>query len=320
MQWKRTIGWIFLGLILLVIIAVAGGYLYLRSNGFQQFALRKISEQADQATGGRTQISRLDFSLSKLTAHLYGIVVHGSEAAGAPPLLQVDELTVGLKIKSVFRRQINLNEIVIRHPVVHLQVDRQGKNNIPQAPPSQSSGHTNIFDLAIGHLGLQNGEVDYNDKKTPVDADLYDLRTDVRFDPVGTRYSGAISYDKGVLHYLEYTAMPHSFSAKFNATPSLFFLESAVLKVASSTAILRAGVTNYSNPVVAGDYDIRIHTQDFAAMSASATAAGDISLSGKMHYENATADRFCKALQSAARWEAMVYWSLQPGVTPKSAS
>ncbi len=296
MQWKRTIGWIFLGLILLVIIAVAGGYLYLRSNGFQQFALRKISEQADQAMGGRTQISRLDFSLSKLTAHLYGIVVHGSEAAGAPPLLQVDELTVGLKIKSVFRRQINLNEIVIRHPVVHLQVDRQGKNNIPQAPPSQSSGHTNIFDLAIGHLGLQNGEVDYNDKKTPVDADLYDLRTDVRFDPVGNRYSGAISYDKGVLRYLEYAAMPHSFSAKFNATPSLFSLESAVVKVASSTAILRAGVTNYSNPVVAGDYDIRIHTQDFAAMSSSAKAAGDISLSGKMHYKNATGLSFLQSL------------------------
>ena len=131
MQWKRTIGWIFLGLILLVIIAVAGGYLYLRSSGFQQFALRKISEQADQATGGRTQISRLDFSLSKLTAHLYGIVVHGSEPAGAPPLLQVDELTVGLKIKSVFRRQINLDEIVIRHPAVHLQVDRPRQKQHP---------------------------------------------------------------------------------------------------------------------------------------------------------------------------------------------
>src|SRR5579871_2327043 len=98
MQWKRiavrTIG--VLGAVL-VIVGVAG-YFYLRSSGFERFAIRKIVEQADQATGGRTQIGSLDFSLGKLTARLHNVVIRGTEPPGAPPLLQLDQLTVSLKI------------------------------------------------------------------------------------------------------------------------------------------------------------------------------------------------------------------------------
>jgi hypothetical protein len=71
------IGWAVAGLLALLLIAVVGGYLYLRSNSFQQFALGKIVEQANLATGGKTQIGGLDFDLSTLTAHLYNITMRG---------------------------------------------------------------------------------------------------------------------------------------------------------------------------------------------------------------------------------------------------
>jgi len=287
MNWKRITGWTLAVLVLLIGIGVVGGYFYLKSNGFRQFAIRKIVEQANEATGGRTQIRALDFNLSTLTAHLYDVVIRGNESPDAPPLLRLDKLTVGLKIQSVLHRKVNLSELLIEHPVVHVQVNREGKSNIPQAPPSQSSSHTSIFDLAVGHVALTNGEVNYNDRKTPVDADLYDLGTEVRFEPAATRYRGSISYDNGHVRYAEYAPLPHSFNAKFNATPSLFSLESAVMKVASSSATVHADVTNYSNPVVTGNYDIRVHTQDLAAMSPAAKTAGDVSLTGKLHYQNA---------------------------------
>src|SRR5207302_6811802 len=129
---------------------VIGGYLYLKSSGFQHFALRKIEEQVNLASGGRAEIRALDFNLSTLTAHLYNITVRGTEGPDQPPLLQVDKLTVGVKVLSALHRQVNLRELLIEHPVVHLGVNREGKNNLPQAPPSQSSSHTNAFDLAVG--------------------------------------------------------------------------------------------------------------------------------------------------------------------------
>jgi translocation and assembly module TamB len=288
MPWRRTIGWTFAVLGILVLAGAVGGYLFLKSRSFREYALRTIVQDTNDATGGRAEIRNLDFELSTLTAHLYNITLHGSEHRDQPPLLQVDKLTVGLKIQSLVHRKITLNELLVDHPVVHLGVDREGKSNIPQSPPSKNSSRTSVFDLAVGHVNLTDGEIDYNDKKTSLVADLYDLGTEIRFDPVERRYSGRISYDNGHLRYAGYSTLPHSLTAKFSATPSVLSLESAELKVGSSAISLRAGMKDYSNPTLEGDYDIRIHTQDFGAIAPALTPAGDVSLSGKIRYHGAS--------------------------------
>src|SRR6202140_869474 len=285
MNWKRTIGWALAGLLTLLLIAIVGGYFYLRSNNFQQFALRKIVEQADQVTGGRTQIGGLDFNLPTLTAHLYNITMRGTESSGQPPLLHADELTVRIKILSALHHQVALRELLIAHPVIHFQVNREGKNNLPTAPSSQSSSNTSVFDLAVEHVQLTNGEVNYNDRTTPLDADLYDLGTDIRFTSLPKTYEGVVSYNNGHVQYAQYAPLPHNLNFKFTASPDRFNLESALLKLGSSAVRLHAGVSNYSNPIADGDYQIQIHTQDFAAMSLQAAPAGDVWLTGQLHYQ-----------------------------------
>ena len=298
MKWKKSVGWTLASLTAFMVVgSVVAGYFYLRSSSFDEFALRKIIAQADESTGGRTQIHAFDFNLSTLTAHLYGIVVRGTEKPDAPPLLQIDKLTVGLKIKSVIRRQISLSELLIEHPVMHLQVDRNGSSNIPQAPPQNSSSQTNVFELAVGHVVLSNGEIDYNDRKTPLDADLHDLRTDIRFESLATRYRGSISYDNGHLRYDRYAPLPHGFNASFTATPSLFRLESAVMTVASSSVKLAGDVTNYSAPAAQGTYDALVHSQDAAELMPAAHPSGDVALRGSFHYQNANDRPFLKNIR-----------------------
>src|SRR5438477_1096910 len=284
MNIKRAIGWTMAGVAILLIVAGLAGYFYLKTNSFQRFALRKIVEQADQATGGRTEIGGLDFNLSTLTAHLYNITVRGTEGADQPPLLHADKLTVGLKIISAIHRKVSWPELLIDHPVLPLQVNREGKNNLPAAPPSQSSSHTSVFDLAVEHAQLSNGEVNYNDRKTPLEADLYDLGTDVRFSSLPKRYDGTLSYQNGHLHYAEYAPLGHNLQLKFSATPERFELSSMTLRVGSSDVNLNARLSNYSDPIADGEYRIRIHTQDFAGMSPSVSPAGDVSVTGKLRY------------------------------------
>ena len=284
MAWRRAIGWTFAALGVLVFAGAVGGYLFLKSRSFQEYALRTIVQETNDATGGRAEIRTLDFELSTLTAHLYNVTLHGSERPDQAPLLQVDKLTVGLKIQSLLHRKITLQELLVDHPVVHLGIDRQGKSNIPQSPPGKTSSHTSVFDLAVGHVNLTDGEIDYNDKKTSLVADLYDLGTEIRFDPLARRYSGRISYDKGHLRYAGYSTLPHSLIAKFSATPTRLWLESAELKVGSSVISLRGNMTDYTNPAVEGDYDVRIRTQDLGPMSPVLAPAGDVLLSGKIRY------------------------------------
>lgn len=286
MSWTKRIGWTLGVLTALIVIGAVGGYFYLKGSGFQQYALRKVIEAADRATGGRTKIRALDLDLSTLTAHLYGVVVRGKESVHAPALLTIDKLTVGLKIRSVLRRQVSLSELLIEHPVAHLQVDRNGASNIPQPPPSDSNNQTNVFDLAVEHVGLSNGEINYNDRKTPLEADLHDLTTDVRFESLLARYRGSISYADGHLRYERYAPLPHGLTASFTATPSGFKLDSATISVASSSIKLAADVTNYSDPLVEASYHVLAHSQDFADLTSGVNPAGDIDLKGSLHYQN----------------------------------
>src|SRR5271166_3741412 len=284
MNWKRRIGWAALTVVTLVVLSAIGGYLYLKSTSFNRFALRKITQEADLATGGKTAIGAVDFRLSTLTANLYDITLRGTESQSQPPLLHADKLTVRLKIVSALHRQVSLRELLILHPVAHVQVSRDGKNNLPTAPPSQSSSQTSIFDLGVEHAQLTNGEIDYNDRKIPVDADVYDLGTDIRFAPFSKRYDGTFSYKNAQVRYAEYAPVAHSLELKFSATPESFSLEPATLSVGSSVLTLQTHLTNYSNPTADGNYQLRIHTQDFARMSPNTKAEGDVLLNGKLHY------------------------------------
>src|SRR5262249_1047160 len=154
----------------------------------------KIIEAADQSTGGHTRVSGFDFHLGTLTAHLYGVELRGTEPAGSQPLLRVDKITVGLKIRSVVHHTVNIGEVLIEHPVLQVQVDREGEATRPEPPQSQPDSHTDIFDLAIGHLSLTHGEIGYNDRKANIGGDLYGLKTDVTFDSLARCYRGKLSY------------------------------------------------------------------------------------------------------------------------------
>src|ERR1700674_4209204 len=284
MRWQRIIGWTAAALVGLILVAVGGGYFYLKSSGFKQYALRTLVQRTNDATCRRTEMRNLDLQLATLTAHLYRITVHGSESSDQAPLLQIDMLTVGLKIQSVLHHKVFLSQLLIDHPVAHVRVDGEGKSNIPQSPPSQTNSHTDVFDLAVRHVLLSNGQINYNDKKSALDADLFNLGAEIRFDLLAARYRGSVSYDHGQLRYADYFPLAHSLNAKFHATRSGLSLESAEMRVGASTVSLRAAMTDYRNPMVEGDYDVRIHTQDFRQMSPAVTPAGDVTLSGKIHY------------------------------------
>ena len=286
MKARIIVVWTLTGLVVLIAIVGIGGYAYLKSNAFEQYALRRIADTATQATGGKTAIRALDVNLSTLTAHLYNITVQGTESPNAQPLLRIDKLTVGVKIQSILHRKMYLSELIVQRPMVNISIDRAGRSNLPAAPPSQSGSHSSILDLSVRHAQIIQGEVSYNDKKTPLDADLYNLNSDIHFDPLATRYAGSISYDDGHLRYGRYAALPHSFQVRFGATPAQLAIESAVMKVGNSVASVRATVSNYSDPAVAGEYNIRIDTRDFASIAPAYKPSGEVLLVGQIRYQN----------------------------------
>src|SRR5215469_6954734 len=252
MAWKRTLRWI--GMLLVAGIAVIGltAYFVLRSPRIHGYVLAQIEKQASEATGAQVRIQNFALHLPALAAEAYGITVRGNQPPSARPLAQADQLMVRLKIVSLLRKKVDLSEIILRHPVVHLLVRKDGTTNLPTPPKSNSNTSTSPFDLGIQHVLLEKGEIYYNDVKTPVDAELHALQLEIKSELLGKGYDGSLSYRNGRLQYGDLKPLPHDLTVSFNATPSEFKLKPLVLSVASSTIRLEVGIQNYAHPSAEG--------------------------------------------------------------------
>jgi uncharacterized protein involved in outer membrane biogenesis len=294
------------GLVLLV-LAIAG-IAVLRSRALHRYALAKMIEQAAQATGGRVEIGDFRFHWSGLRADLYRIVLHGTEAASRAPLLQVDHLTVGLKIISLWRRKIDLNEIVIDHPSIHVSVDQNGRSNLPQTPPAApGTRSTNVFDLAIGHVVVNQGELDYNDRHIPLDGEVHDLHAQVTFDSAQTKYDGTLGYRDGRVQLGGFNPVQHSVQARFSAAPSGLTLDSLVLNAGSSTMSVQARLQDYANPSVDGSYQAALSTGELGdILKVTWLPAGQVNLQGTLYYKSRADQPLLDSLSVAGQFRSPV--------------
>ena len=274
-------------MVLVASITVLGvaGYIVLRSARFHEYLLVQIEKQASQATGAQVRIQDFALHFSGLAADAYGITVRGNELESAHPLVQADQLGIQLKIVSLLRKKVDLREIVLRHPVVNLQLRKDGSTNLP-TPKSNSNTSSNPFDLGIQHVLVEHGEVYYNDVKTPLDAELHDLQLEIKAELVGKGYDGNLSYRDGRVLYGDMQPLPHDLRASFNATPSEFTLKPLVLTMASSSIELEGQVRNYSQPSASGSYRVTIHPQDArTALRNASIPTGEVTLSGSVRYQ-----------------------------------
>src|SRR6267154_2654445 len=286
MTWQRRLGW--LAVVIVTSIAVIGvaGYLIVNSPRFHRYLLAQIEKQASEATGAEVRVQNFALHLSQLAADAYGITVRGNQPSSARPLVQAYQLRIRLKIVSLLRKKIDLSEIILRHPVVNLQVRKDGTTNLPTSPKSNKDTSSNLFDLGIQHVLLEHGEIYYNDVKTPLDAELHDLEVEIKAQLVGRGYDGKLSYRNGRVLYGNMKPLPHDLTAAFNATPSEFTLKPLLLTVASSTLELQGQVQNYSQPSASGSYKVTFHAHDArSALRNTSIPAGEVTLTGSIRYQ-----------------------------------
>jgi translocation and assembly module TamB len=291
---KRTA--FFFGLLIAAI--VVAGFVVVRSPWFHRAVLVEIVQKGEAATGSRLNVQRWNFHLHPLTIELYGIVLHGSEPPSARPLLQIEKVTAGVSLGALLDRKLQLSELFVEHPVANLIVSRSGNSNLPNPPAGKAKSNVNLWSLAVGRSVLRRGEIFYNNKKSQLDADVYNLKAEVRFDPALTQYGGSISYQNGTLKYGNYSSLPHSLQARFTATPAGASLDSLLLTIGSSRIAAHGELINFQAPEVNAQYEVLIHTQDYSSLSQGVSPAGDVRIIGKMQYHDVAGQPFLRSLSA----------------------
>jgi uncharacterized protein involved in outer membrane biogenesis len=127
-NWKRVAAWSAIALAALVVLSAASAVVVFRSEVFQHYLLGKVQQIAGESLNTPVRIQNLALHFSPLSADLYGVAVRGTAAATEPPLLTVNHIQISVRIVSFVRREWNLNDIEVDHPVVHLLVNQQGEN------------------------------------------------------------------------------------------------------------------------------------------------------------------------------------------------
>lgn len=284
---KSIFRWV-LAAFAVVTVVIGAAVVVLHTRAFQRYIVATISKSAQQSSGARLEIGNWAFHWTRLSADFYNVVVHGTESSSSPPLLAVDRVAIGLKLTLSQKEKVNLRNIVIDHPVIHLAVDAQKVTNIPPAPPKPpGTKPTNAFELAIGHLQLNKGEIYYNDKSTPINADLRDIDANVAFDAAQTAYNGTLGYREATVQYGNFNSFVHDLQTRFTAAPLSFTLTSLMLKSGSSWFSARARVEDYSNPSVEGSYQAALFTGEIASlMKQPSLPEGEVDTQGTVSYRS----------------------------------
>ena len=288
MIWKRVAGWTAVGILSLILLVVVAAAILLHSSKFHNYVISTVEQQASDSLNAQVRIRDFNLNLHNLTADMDGVTIHSSEPDPDKPLLSVDRLHANIKIVSLLQRTWYLNDIEVQHPVVHIYVAKDGSNNFPKPKPSGQKSQTNIFDLAIRHALLSNGEVYYNDQKSLLNADLHDLTFQSSYDAAdGGRYSGDVGYRDGYLQYGNYDPLPHDLQAKFDAARSGIKLSPVVLTLGSSRLGLSANITNYDAPLIEARYDALIDASQFRhTLKIDSLPLGTVRLAGNARYQD----------------------------------
>jgi translocation and assembly module TamB len=263
-----------------------GFILLLHNYSFRQRLLRIALPAVSRAVGADVRIRDFSLQLLPTTPSLnIDALVIDSDAPSEPPLLEADHLDIGLQIVSIMKRNWYFNNVTIDRPVLRLRVDQNGHTNLPMR--RTSSNRLDIFDLGIRHALVRKGELYYNDTKSALDAALYNVEIQARFDPQSKKYSGRLSYENGRIRFRDLKPIVHSLKTDFEATPEALNITHCTLTTGSSEVSLVATLNDYVHPKVNGTYQASLDSADLEQILHSAPlASGVVKLAGAAQFED----------------------------------
>src|SRR6266516_2097665 len=130
---RRRILWIgAAALAALVLGAFLTALAVLRSDWFYRKVRAGLVDTVQTATGGRAELGGFRFDWRRLRAEVQSFTLHGNEPAGKPPLFRASSISIGLKIVSLLKREVDLRSLDIAEPRVFLIVYPDGRTNVPE--------------------------------------------------------------------------------------------------------------------------------------------------------------------------------------------
>lgn len=257
------------GLILLlcgVALLAAAGIMLLNTNFAHRYLLRLVIEQAQEAISGPVEIGSVSFHLRPMSADFYRITVRGSQPSAVLPLFIADRVGIRLRLHPFQRRKWTIENLALDHPAMHLLISSNGRSNLPQSNNRASGASPSPFDLAIGHLEINQGELFYNDRRIPIAADVRDLNARAEYHVLAKSYHATLSYLDGRVRYGSLNPFTHQLQVSLTADAAGVAIESLALEAGTSWVKAQGTIGGYRASQINGTYEASVSAADLTQL------------------------------------------------------
>jgi translocation and assembly module TamB len=311
---------VLLAVLAAIVAAVAGGIVYVRSDAFRRFVLAKVVEQMEQTTGGRVEVRSFNWSLKPLQLELEGLVIHGHEPAGRPPLLSADDVVVQLRILSLFRQEIDWRLFRLTRPAMHISMDAEGRSNVPQ-PKVKFTGQQlldRIWELKIKRAEVTGGVLVWNDGRFPLDFAADNVAVDLSHREPGDTYLGNVSFDSQLTRREHLARLPASIRASLLLHGDTLGITGLTVTTPRSMLTATGQLAPLIEPKIELSYSLRLDASEAARLFENREVRdGLVAIRGKASYNTAGA---AFSASGDLRLERFSYHSAQYDVARADAS
>jgi len=272
------------GLVLVVTAALAVGLAlaYLIASGLADiWARRTILQQLEKATGARVELGNFHFIWRSLGAQFDGLTLHGREPQGTPPLFHAGRLQFDIHIESFWGRKISLGNVEMFNFSVHVRVEKNGTTNIPGPKIPAMPGKLpvqNLFDLKVAQLHLEDGEILWNDTRTPLAAKggKFEFAMDYASEDGRPVYLGRTSWQQFEIAALRFVPFTSDFSARFTLRADSLSLAQLHWKTLHSELDAQANLASFSQPAWDFRYRGQMRFEDLQRHAPAAAGVGGL--------------------------------------------
>jgi len=279
-------------IVLLVLIAAVSLLLIARSDWLREKLRTAVIEQAEKATGGRVEIKQFHLDWNGLTAEVDGLVIHGTESPNVAPLIAVDHVIIGIRIISLWTRDVRLSRIEVTRPRVHIVVDTEGGINLPRPKvPGKTSTQDAILNLKIGRFAVRNGEALVESAGTvrhmiPWSGTGQNLTSLVTYDRAHDRYSGNVSMAPLRFALGGYGPIDLEVYANAAMERNRVVAPKVILKTATSEIdFTDFSLGSFASPILTANYDVKGSAAEAARiLHWKVQLSGIVNITGKARY------------------------------------
>ena len=285
---RLLIGAILGGGFLALILAAAW---YLNSRQFEDIIRRKVIAYLENATSGRVELGSLHWNLSHLEIEAEDLTIHGREGPKEVPFAHVDRLYARLHVISFAAAQLNLRELSITRPVIHLIVYPDGTTNAPEVKPQPQSAKNpvqQLLDLAVGRADFRRGLLLLNDRKVPFDFNANDVDARMVYDQRAKRYDGQIDVGRVEGTYRDWRNLAAQTSLRFSLWENTAQITSWKTTSLKSSIEINGKLVDFNHPQIQFTYSSNLDLAQVGAIVRDySVRGGTATINGSADYSDA---------------------------------